>query len=176
MSNIIEAEVFVTHVFEPKGKYFRFSCKELVSETNKYGNISGPVALYKKIKKNNTYQIAYHKTEDGYLNLDTLITNIASPANDTFPVPKPDGINWPGVMGVVNSMIRTITDSQQLQFWLNIDPKHLSALTIKSILAQKITDQKVKEGLASPNPADVMSGKRKQKADDIDDEIPDQDE
>jgi hypothetical protein len=79
-------------------------------------------------------------------------------------------------MGVVNSMIRTITDSQQLQFWLNIDPKHLSALTIKSILAQKITDQKVKEGLASPNPADVMSGKRKQKADDIDDEIPDQDE
>jgi hypothetical protein len=41
---------------------------------------------------------------------------------------------------------------------------------IKAHIASAIADQKIKEG-AGPNPADVMTGKRTQKAEDLNDEI-----
>lgn len=74
---IIRAEVTVTKVWPPKGNFFAFNCAELVTDENRYGRVSAPVAVYKKIKEKGVYEIAYHKTDEGYLNFDTLITDLA---------------------------------------------------------------------------------------------------
>jgi hypothetical protein len=83
----------------------------------------------------------------------------------------PTDINWPGIMGMVNQMIGSITDSEQLQFWLNVDPKHIAALIIKGYQAQQQAQKLIASG-RSDNPADIMTGKRKQKSEDLADEIP----
>lgn len=106
MADTITAEVTVTKVWPPKGKYFSFNCEQLKSEENKYGRVSGPVSLYDKIRENTTYRIKYHKTDEGYLNLDTLFTDTArkAPASTRPETPQKDSDRM-GTMGMVNATL-----------------------------------------------------------------------
>src|SRR5215831_4567859 len=100
---IIEAEVTVTKVWPARGKYFAFNCAELKTEENKYGRVSAPVKFVSKIHEKQVLRIAYHETDEGYLNLDTIIISEPVLLKPATPAAKPafskPEINWPGIMG-----------------------------------------------------------------------------
>ena len=170
MSNIIEAEVTVTKVWEPKGKYFAFNCAELKTDTNKYGRVSAPVALYKKILQNGVYRIAYHETEGGYLNLDTLFSD--TPIKEPLPRPptNPKDSDRMGRMGMVNAILSSCT-GMSVSDWLNTDHKYLASLIVKCAMAIDHAEKAIKESKGR-NPTNIETGKCKQKDEEMGDEIP----
>jgi len=171
MADIVQAEVTCVKKFPPRGNFFRFSCPELKSDDNQYGNISAPATLYSKIQEKNVYRIAYHK-EGQYLNLDTLITDVAKEPPPRPPT-NPKDSDRMGRQGMVNGILSAITDAATLDLWVNtVRPEHIANIGLKCYAALQIMEQKIKEGYTGINPADVSTGKRKQYSKDMNDEIP----
>lgn len=169
-NKIIEAEVTVTKVWPPKGKYFSFNCAELITDENKYGRMSAPATIYKKIKENGVYQIAYHETEEGYLNLDTLITDLAKSDPVPRPPTNPRDSDRMGRQGMTNQILSSV-EGMTLSDWLNTDPKHIAAIIVKCAQALDIAEKIIKETRAH-NPINIHTGKRKQQSAELNDSIP----
>jgi hypothetical protein len=168
MSNIIEAEVFVTKVWPPKGKYFAFNCEELKSDSNQYGRVSAPITLYKKIKQNGTYRIAYHETEEGYLNMDTLLTDVAKDPPPRSPT-NPKDSDRMGRYGMTNTILSSI-EGMTISDWLQVPPKQIAAIIVKCAEASAIAERIIAE--TDITKADISSGKRKERQEEMNDEIP----
>jgi hypothetical protein len=168
VSNIIEAEVSVTKKWPPRSGYFAFNCRELITDENKYGRISAPDKLYGKIQENGTYRIAYHM-EGKYLNLDTLITDVAKDPPPR-PATNPKDAFRMGAHGGYNAALSSI-EGMTFSDWLQVDPKQLANLLLRFYQAEDIADKRLKETLRD-NPADIHTGRRKQESEELDDGIP----